>query len=112
GLMITGSHNPPDQNGFKIVCGSSTIFGSDIQEIRQILSKGEFVTGSGKISRSDIKERYITAVMERIHHPINLRVVIDSGNGMAGLVAKDLYTRLGCDVVDLYPEPDGRFPNH
>lgn len=112
GIMITGSHNPPEHNGFKIVSGPSTIFGEDIQEIKQILLKGDFKTGKGSVRQADVKASYVSKVKKSVKHPLDLRVVVDSGNGMGGVLAKTLYEALGCKVTDLYSELDGRFPNH
>jgi len=112
GIMITGSHNPPEHNGFKICVGPSTIHGEDIQEIKKILLKGDFATGQGNIQAHDIKERYISYIVDGIAKPIKYKIVVDSGNGMAGIIAPELYRRLGCDVIDLYSELDGTFPNH
>ncbi len=112
GIMITGSHNPPEYNGFKIGVGAGTLYGDEIQQIRRIMDSGDFASGPGSLEQIDVKEAYIQRVLESIKHPIGLKVVLDSGNGMGGVVAPELFRRLGCEVIDLYSEPDGSFPNH
>ena len=117
GIMITGSHNPPEFNGFKISIGRDTIYGESIQEIRRIIEQGSGVRGqgSGKIEHYDI----ISAYMDYIKRQFNgisdrpaIKVVIDAGNGIGGVVAPKLLRELGCDVIELFCEPDGNFPNH
>lgn len=112
GVMITGSHNPPEHNGFKIVVGASTIHGEQIQEIKKIIASGSFETGKGTLTSKDIKPAYTQMILKNIKHPINLKVVVDSGNGMGGIVAPDIFRKLGCEVVELFSELDGTFPNH
>ena len=112
GVMITGSHNPPEHNGLKICSGKSTIFGADIQEIRKIAMSEDFAQGKGSTDKIPISSRYIDYVFEGITHPLPIRVVVDNGNGVGGPVAVELYRRLGCEVFELFTEPDGNFPNH
>ncbi len=112
GVMITGSHNPGDQNGFKICIGKTTIHGDEIQNLKKIALSGEFATGKGSVSSSPVLEDYIEEVSRSIQKPLNVRVVVDSGNGMGGIVAPRLYRKLGCEVIELYSTPDGKFPNH
>ena len=112
GVMITGSHNPPDQNGFKICVGKTTIYGEDIQELRKTIEKKEFITGKGSVSELSVISSYIDAVLKSVQHPLHLNVVVDSGNGMGGVVAGELFRKLGCTVTELYSELDGTFPNH
>lgn len=113
GVMITGSHNPPDHNGFKICLGKSTLFGSQIQEIKEIAFAGNFADGDGSVERIDVLDAYIYDISSRItmgNRP--LKVVIDAGNGMGGATAVPVYKNLGVDLVELYTEPDSSFPNH
>lgn len=122
GVMITGSHNPPEYNGFKISVGKETIHGEDIQRFKSIIKglasgKTDRVApkAAGKIEKADIMERYIDYVAGNVSLPAlkrPLKVVLDSGNGTAGPVAPRLMRRLGCEVVELFSAPDGRFPNH
>lgn len=112
GVMITASHNPPEYNGFKVLAGKSTIFGQEIQKIREIAEKGRFVSGSGEVSRHEIIPDYWDYVAGIIQIERPLKVAVDAGNGTAGPVAVPLMERLGIEVVPLYCEMDGRFPNH
>lgn len=113
GIMITGSHNPAEQNGFKIALGKSTIYGEEIQKVKRLAKEGKKVAGvETKIATRDVKDAYVDYVVKNIHHPLNLKVAVDSGNGMGGMIAPELYRKLGCEVVELFSEPDGRFPNH
>lgn len=112
GVMITGSHNPPEFNGFKICRETSTIYGEEIQKIKKIAAQRDFVKGNGKVVIRDILPDYINHIASDIHTERRLKVVIDAGNGTAGLAAVPLLEKIGCDVVPLYCEPDGRFPHH
>ncbi len=113
GVMITGSHNPKDYNGFKICLGKTTVFGDEIQRIKSILRSEQYAVGSGTVRQTDIIAEYIEYVASGISKgERDLRVVVDAGNGVGGVVAVPLYRRLGFDVVDLFCEPDGNFPNH
>ncbi len=111
-IMITGSHNPPDMNGFKLNLGRDSVYGEEIQKIRKIIESGDFETGEGTCSSADIIEQYKDAVRERIKLDRPLKVVADCGNGCGSLVAVDILSSLGCEVVPLFCEPDGTFPNH
>lgn len=112
GMMVTGSHNPPDYNGFKLCVGSVTLHGEQIQEIRRICEKAQFAEGTGLLSHREIIPVYQNWVQSNIRIERSLRVVIDAGNGTGGVVAAPLLRRLGCEVIELYCEMDGRFPNH
>jgi phosphomannomutase/phosphoglucomutase len=112
GMMVTGSHNPPEFNGFKVSTGKSTIFGEEIQNLRRLIEKGEFVAGKGTLSEEEIIRPYQDYIKKNIHLEKRMRVVIDAGNGTAGIVAGQLLMDLGCEVEELYCEVDGRFPNH
>jgi phosphomannomutase/phosphoglucomutase len=112
GMMVTGSHNPPEFNGFKVSVGQSTIFGEAIQELRRLIEKGEFARGAGTLSRGEIIESYQEYIKKNIHLEKGIKVVIDGGNGTAGPVAVPLLRDLGCEVEGLFCEVDGRFPNH
>lgn len=112
GLQITGSHNPADQNGFKICVGKSTIFGHEIQKLRRLCEKGEFATGEGKLEEHNVIPEYQKHLVANIKLERPLKVVVDSGNGTAGPVAPQIISDLGCDVLAKYSEMDGNFPNH
>ena len=113
GIQITGSHNPADYNGFKVSLGRASLYGEQIQDLRRRIEGGEFRRGAGSVRARPIVQAYQDFVVEnvqRLARPI--KVVVDAGNGTAGPVAPDVYRRLGADVVELFCEMDGRFPNH
>jgi len=114
GVMVTGSHNPPEYNGLKIMLGGETLFGDDIQALRTRAESGDFPKGTGKLQSMEVVDEYVRRVCEDV--PVALgnsfRVVVDCGNGVAGEVAPKLLRALGHDVVELYCEVDGNFPNH
>ncbi len=114
GIMITGSHNAAEYNGFKICVGKSAIHGDEIQELRRVMEKGDFVSGNGRLSEHPIIPDYLAYIKKNFSHvqANRLHVVIDSGNGAASLVAKHALELLGCKVTGLYCDLDGRFPNH
>lgn len=119
GVMVTGSHNPPEYNGFKLSIGKETIFGEKIQKIKEIMKKGSGKDAplQGRIERYEIIPAYHDFMVERFSYLSKetyrkLKVVVDAGNGTAGVVAPSILEAMGCEVVQLYCEPDGRFPNH
>lgn len=112
GVMITGSHNPPEFNGFKICIGHSTIYGDQIQELRKIMESGKYAKGLSIAKQKDIAGDYENYLFERIKIKRKLKIVVDGGNGVGGHFALPLLKRFGCDVIPLYCEPDGNFPNH
>lgn len=111
GIMITGSHNPPDYNGFKISVGKTTIYGEEIQNLRKIMEKGEFVEGQGAYTTFNLFDDYVARYKQEFKLP-PLKVVVDCGNGAAGCIARRLYEAVGLKPIMLFEEPDGRFPNH
>ncbi len=113
GVMITGSHNPAQYNGFKVAAGKSTIYGDQIQEVRQIAQSGDFVEGKGEMEEVSLNSdyrRYLGEVLGPLSNPS--RVVVDAGNGTTALLAPQIYRDLGCEVTELYCTMDGNFPNH
>jgi phosphomannomutase/phosphoglucomutase len=112
GMVVTGSHNPPEFNGFKISVGKSTIFGEEIQSLGRLIEKEKFASGKGSLRREEIIRPYQDYIKKNIRLDKALKVVIDAGNGTAGAVAGPLLKDLGCEIEELYCEVDGRFPNH
>ena len=113
GVMITGSHNPSDYNGFKTMAGKTTIFGEEIQKIRRIMESGEYASGQGKLTTYDIVTPYVNEIAKQFQDLARrVRVVIDAGNGTAGPVMKRLLDKINIEAVELFFEPDGTFPNH
>jgi phosphomannomutase/phosphoglucomutase len=112
GIMITGSHNPPDYNGFKMVMDGETLAGERIQHLRQRIEQSNLATGAGQYREHDIKPAYLARVLSEGKLERPLHAVVDCGNGVASEVAVDLLRSLDCQVTPLYCETDGRFPNH
>jgi len=112
GLMITGSHNPPEFNGFKICVGKETIYGPLIQHLREIIEEGDFVKGNGDVEVTSITERYTTYLKENIKLARPVKVILDAGNGTGGVIAAPVMEALGCKVTCLFCDMDGHFPNH
>ncbi len=111
-VMITGSHNPPEYNGLKLVIGKHSIYGDEIQRLRGMIEKKDFISGAGREDRSEIIPAYQEYLKSSFHFTKKLKVVVDSGNGTAGLVAPKAIRDFGHDVIELFSEPDSRFPNH
>lgn len=112
GIMVTGSHNPPEYNGFKISVGKGTIFGEKIQRLREIIQSGKMAEGKGSSEEIDIFPQYIQKHKEEFGQLDPVKVVLDCGNGAAGIVARKLFNAVGVEPIILFEEPDGRFPNH
>lgn len=112
GATVTASHNPPRFNGLKMRLGERAVFGEGIQEIRSLGERGEFSSGSGNLESRGIRDDYIGNILSRTKMSRRVKVVVDCGNGTTGPFAVPLLEKLGCDVIELYTEPDGTFPNH
>ena len=111
-VMVTGSHNPPDYNGLKMVVAGDTLSGDAIQALRRRIEAGELASGMGRRSRADVLDAYVERIAGDVKLARPLGIAVDCGNGVAGLLAPRLYRRLGCEVKELYCEVDGDFPNH
>jgi len=111
-VMVTGSHNPPDYNGLKMVIAGETLSTDAIQSLRQRVEGGRFATGSGTHTQRDISQAYLDRIVGDVKLARPMRIAIDCGNGAAGAFAPALFRRLGCTVQELYCDVDGTFPNH
>ena len=112
GVMITASHNPPQFNGFKLVLERKSIYGKQIQDLREIVEKGRFKKGRGKLRKKNVINLYFKAIRTKIKLERTISLVIDGGNGIAGPFALNLLKSLGGQVASLYCESDGNFPHH
>jgi phosphomannomutase / phosphoglucomutase len=112
GIMVTGSHNPPDYNGFKMVLAGEAIHGDTIQGLYQLIVKNELAQGSGSYRTHDIRDAYLERIVGDVKLARPMKVAVDCGNGVAGAFAGDLYRAMGCEVMELFCEVDGTFPNH
>jgi len=111
-VMITGSHNPPEYNGIKMVIAGHTLSGDAIQDVRRRVTDGRLARGAGRIEERDVAEAYIARIVGDVKLARPMKIVIDCGNGVAGGIAPGLFRRLGCEVTELFCEVDGTFPNH
>lgn len=111
-VMLTGSHNPPDYNGLKIIVDSTTIYGDAILELLTMIQQSNFVVGNGTYTTANVIDSYIDEITSSLNIKKSLKIVIDCGNGVPGIVAPQLFEKLGCTVIPLYCEVDGNFPNH
>ncbi|MFZ2235877.1 MAG: phosphomannomutase/phosphoglucomutase [Dokdonella sp.] len=112
GVAVTGSHNPPDYNGFKIVLGGETLFGDAITGLHTRIVEGRFRHGNGGLQVIDVGPAYIERVGSDVQVQRRMKVVLDAGNGVAGMLAPQVLEEIGCEVVPLFCEVDGNFPNH
>lgn len=112
GIMLTGSHNPPEYNGIKMVLGGTTLSGPDIQALRKRIETNDLTEGEGKYGTADVTAQYIARITGDIKLARKMKVIVDCGNGVPGAVAPTLLRELGCEVSELFCEVDGNFPNH
>ncbi len=112
GIMVTGSHNPPDYNGFKMVLAGEAIHGETIQALYQAITNGAFTQGEGRYRQHDIRDAYLQRIVGDVKLARPMKIAVDCGNGVAGAFAGDLYRAMGCEVIELFCEVDGTFPNH
>jgi len=111
-VMVTGSHNPPDYNGLKMVIAGDTLAGDEIKALRTRIEAGELKRGAGKLRSADVAPAYFDRIAGDVRLARPMKIAIDCGNGVAGAFAPTLFRRLGCEVTELFCEVDGRFPNH
>jgi phosphomannomutase/phosphoglucomutase len=111
-VMITGSHNPAEYNGFKVVSGKATIYGEEIQKIRRIIEAGDLACGAGSSLAVDVSDAYVDEIAGQFRWSRRIKVALDAGNGTAGPLMHRIVERLNCDATELFFEMDGRFPNH
>lgn len=113
GIQVTGSHNPKHHNGFKMMLAGKAIYGEDIQALRRDMEAGPSVTAvPGRVWRHDVLADYTARIVGDVKLQRPLKIVVDSGNGVAGASAPQLFRALGCEVIELFSEVDGHFPNH
>jgi phosphomannomutase/phosphoglucomutase len=112
GVMVTGSHNPPEYNGLKMMIAGDTLAAEAIQDLRRLVESGDFSSGGGKLEQADIREAYLARITSDVKLARPLTVAVDCGNGSPGATAPELFRRLGCKVIELYCDVDGNFPNH
>lgn len=111
-VSITGSHNPPEYNGLKMVLGGQTLYGPLITDLRRRIVEGDLATGQGKVTHTDVRPAYIERILSDVKLARPMKIVLDSGNGVAGNTAPELYKKLGVELIELFSEVDGNFPNH
>ena len=111
-VSVTGSHNPPDYNGLKMVLAGQTLYGEMIQDLRRRITSADFSKGKGKLSQANVNKKYLKRITSDVKLARPMKIVIDCGNGVAGAIAPELFRRLGCEVIELFCEVDGNFPNH
>jgi phosphomannomutase/phosphoglucomutase len=111
-VVVTGSHNPPDYNGLKMVIGGTTLSGDVIQDLRARIESGRVASGAGSYRQADVRGAYLDRVTGDVKLARKMKIVVDCGNGVAGGIAPELYRRLGCEVTELFCDVDGTFPNH
>ena len=112
GIMVTGSHNPPQYNGLKMLIAGNTLYGDGIKALYHIIKDNKLASGSGTHREEDVLPSYVDRIVSDIKLAKTMRIAVDCGNGVAGVVATELFTKLGCEVTELFCDVDGMFPNH
>jgi phosphomannomutase/phosphoglucomutase len=112
GVMVTGSHNPPEYNGLKMMIAGDTLSGEAIQELRKLIDRGDFASGTGQVETADISQQYLDRITSDVKLARPMTIAVDCGNGSPGAFAPELFRRLGCKVIELFCDVDGNFPNH
>ena len=112
GIMVTGSHNPPEYNGLKMLMAEKTLYGEDISNLHKAIEQGEFTQGNGSYRTEDLLDIYLKRIVSDVKLSRPLNIAVDCGNGVAGVIATKLFTQLGCNVTELFCDVDGNFPNH
>jgi phosphomannomutase/phosphoglucomutase len=112
GVMVTGSHNPPEYNGLKMMVAGETLASESIQDLRKLIEGGELAAGTGTVASADIREEYLDRITSDVKLARPMTIAVDCGNGSPGAIAPELFRRLGCKVIELFCDVDGNFPNH
>ena len=112
GVMLTGSHNPKNYNGLKIVINKKSMTSEKIKKIKSMIEEESFMDGAGQLTSLDVKDDYLKELKEKININSKMKVCLDCGNGVGGVIAPQAFKLLGLDVIELYSEVDGNFPNH
>ena len=112
GVMVTGSHNPPEYNGLKMMVAGDTLSGEAIQELRRAVERADFTSGAGRTETADISQQYLDRITSDVKLARPMTIAVDCGNGSPGAFVPELYRRLGCKVIELYCDVDGNVPNH
>jgi len=112
GIMVTGSHNPPEYNGLKMSMGGKTLYGDDITGLYNLIESGEFNNGSGSCREESLLDIYLERIVSDVKLARPMKIAVDCGNGVAGVIATQLFKKLGCEVTELFCDVDGTFPNH
>jgi phosphomannomutase / phosphoglucomutase len=111
-VAVSGSHNPPQYNGLKMVVGGATLYGEEIQDLKRRIDEGRFASGKGTRKSEDVLDAYVERIAADVKLVRPFHIAVDCGNGVAGMLAPKVFRRLGCEVTELYCEVDGNFPNH
>ena len=112
GIMVTGSHNPPEYNGLKMSMGGKTLYGDDITGLCELIQTNSLNSGEGSYRQEPLLDKYLQRILDDVKLARPMKIAVDCGNGVAGVIASQLFTQLGCEVTELFCDVDGNFPNH